>query len=316
MKLRLGTRGSQLALRQSESVAERLRANGHEIKIEQISTRGDRHRELAFANIGAPGVFVRELETALIDGRVDLVVHSYKDLPSDSPPELTIAAIPERQDAADRLLARPEALDESIQSILPLAAGTRVGTASARRGALVLDLRPDLDVVHLRGNVPTRIQKLRDGGYDAILLAAAGLDRLGATLDLTDLSDLRLDPSIFVPAPSQGALAAQVRVAATDRDREIHRAVAVLDETAIRRIIRAERRLQARLEGGCQIAFGAWCRAEADGRLRMDAVYRAEGELRRATGTGTDPVDLADRLLPSLRPETTLSPRREPDDET
>lgn len=310
MKLRLGSRGSQLALSQSENVAERLRADGHEVEIEKISTRGDRHRELAFEQIGAPGVFVRELEAALLDGRVDLVVHSYKDLPTQSPPGLTVAAVPERLDAADRLLIRPEALDETAEGILPLAAGARVGTASARRRALVHDLRPDLDVVHLRGNVPTRVGKLRADGYDAILLAAAGLERLAAELDLTDLIDRRLDPAIFVPAPSQGALAVQVRAADSDRNREVRRAAGALDDEAARRMVSAERRLQALVEGGCQIAFGAWCRPEADGSLLMDAVYSAGDTLRRASGTGDDPSGLADRLLPALRPSKSRPARQ------
>ncbi len=311
MKLRLGTRGSQLALRQSAIVARRLRASGHEIEILKISTRGDRHRDLAFQQIGAPGVFVRELEGALLDGRVDLVVHSYKDLPVDSAPELTVAAVPGRMDAADRLLIRPEAHDPASQSILPLNAGAKIGTASARRSALVHDLRPDLDVTHLRGNVPTRVEKLRAGNYEAILLAAAGLDRLGTDLDLSDLVDLRLDPAIFVPAPSQGALAVQVRNATNDRDHKIHRIVTALDDANARRIISAERRLQARLEGGCQIAFGAWCRSEGD-LLCMDAVYSAGGELLRAAGTGSDPLDLAEDLLVALK----QPPTREPNDDT
>ncbi len=304
MKLRLGTRASQLALRQAEAVATRLRTAGHQVEIETISTRGDRHRDQAFAHIGAPGVFVRDLEAALSGGRVDLAVHSYKDLPAVSPAELTVAAVPERLDAADRLLARPGAVDPGSSSVLPLAAGATVGTASARRRALVLDLRPDLAVAHLRGNVPTRVAKLRAGDHDAIVLAAAGLGRLGDKIDLAGLVDLRLDPSIFVPAPSQGALAVQVRAGDGGRDREIHRAVAALDDAAARRVVGAERRLQARLEGGCQIALGAWCRPEGDG-LRMDAAYGVGETLLRASGTGTDPIDLADRLLPALRPRET-----------
>ena len=306
MKLRLGTRGSRLALCQSGSIADLLRAAGHEVELVEISTRGDRQRELAFEQIGAPGVFVRELERQLVDGAVDLVVHSYKDLPTDSPPELTVAAIPGREDAADRLLVRPGMIDRDSRDVLPLPAGARIGSASARRRALVLDLRPDLEVVHLRGNVPTRIDKLRSGGYDAILLAAAGLDRLSAELDLDGLVDLRLDPAVFVPAPSQGALAVQVRRAETpdpknDRDRDIHRAVAALDDLDVRRVVGAERHLQARLEGGCSIAFGAWCRTDQDGRLHMEAAFAVDGPLLRASGTGHDPAELADRLVPTLR---------------
>ncbi len=302
MKLRLGTRGSALALRQSETVAERIRSQGHEVRLERISTRGDQQQNLAFEQIGAPGVFVRELERALLDDRVDLVVHSYKDLPTESPRELSVAAVPERLDAADRLLVGAPALDPEASGILPIIPGARVGTASARRRALLLDLRPDLEVVHLRGNVPTRLDKLRAGGYDAILLAAAGVRRLGEDLDLEGLTDLRLDPSVFVPAPSQGALAIQVRDGSDDRDRGIRHAVTALDDPEARRMVSAERRLQAGVEGGCQVAFGAWCRPGTDGLLHMDAVFSDGGDLRRASGAGSDPLELADRLLPSLRP--------------
>lgn len=302
MKLRLGSRRSELALRQSRWVARRLEAHGCAVEIQEISTRGDEKRDLAFNQIGAPGVFVRELERALEGGDVDLVVHSYKDLPSASPGGLTVAAVPGRHDAADCLLALPPAIEQrrsEAGETLPLAAGMRIGTASARRRALVRDLRPDLEVAHLRGNVPTRIDKLRAGDFDAILLAAAGLERLGETAQ--GLRVLRLDPAVFIPAPSQGALAVQVRTPDEDRDQEIHRRVAALDESAARRVVAAERRLQALIEGGCQTAFGAWCRLGPDGKLAMDAALDGPSGLRRASGTGVDPTELADSLLPALR---------------
>ncbi|MEO1370371.1 MAG: hydroxymethylbilane synthase [Acidobacteriota bacterium] len=299
LSLKLGTRGSKLALAQSGMVADRLRAHGADVELVRISTRGDRQRELAFQQIGAPGVFVRELEAALGRGDVDLVVHSFKDLPSASPDGLTVAAIPGRRDAADRLLIHEDSLVEGADGPLPVGPGATVGTASARRAALLRDLRPDLEVAHLRGNVPTRLDKLRGGDYDAILLAAAGLDRLGATLDdfsTADLVDRRLDPAIFIPAPSQGALAVQVREPRTDADRRIVDHVERIDDADVRRVIRAERRLQALIEGGCQTAFGAWCRADPAGRLTMDAALGVDGGLRRASGSGDDPDALAEQL--------------------
>lgn len=310
MKLRLGTRGSRLARAQSAWVAERLGEHGHEVETVIVETRGDVDGERAFAEIGAPGVFVRELERALQDGRVDLVVHSYKDLPSQSPAGLEIAAVPERLDPADRLLVRADAVDPERRDsdegrsalVLPLAEGAVVGTASARRQALVHDLRADLEVRLLRGNVPTRLDKLRAGDYDAILLAAAGLERLerAGGLDRAGLVEIRLDPAVFVAAPSQGALALQVR----DADDAVRQSIAALDDAAARRAVRAERHLLARVEGGCHVPFGAYCHALDGDRLRLDAVYGVEIdgviEMRRASGEGDDPIALAESLVPTL----------------
>lgn len=304
MKLKLGTRGSKLAVAQSGMVADRLRALGADVELVQISTRGDQQRELAFQQIGAPGVFVRELEAALQRGDVDLVVHSYKDLPSASPEGLVVAAIPGRRDAADRLLIRQAVVDDEAPGLLPLGRGAIVGTASARRAALLRDLRPDLEVAHLRGNVPTRLAKLRAGDYDAILLAAAGLDRLDASTQ--DLEDRRLDPAIFVPAPSQGALAVQVREPSNAADRRVFDRIAALDDAPARRVVGAERHLQALVESGCQTAFGAWCRLGEDGQLHMEAALDAPEGLRRASGAGDDPLVLAASLLADLRPDGDL----------
>ncbi len=177
MNLRLGTRGSALALVQAGRVARRLQELGHATVTTVISTAGDRAADRAFADVGAFGVFVRDLEGALLDGRIDLAVHSYKDLPSISPAALMVAAVPERADAADVLLVRREALAEWGDG-LPLRAGARVGTSAARRHALLRAIRPDLKIGLLRGNVPTRVAALTSGQFDAIVLAAAGLDRL------------------------------------------------------------------------------------------------------------------------------------------
>ncbi|MEM9556068.1 MAG: hydroxymethylbilane synthase [Acidobacteriota bacterium] len=302
MKLRLGSRTSRLAVRQSQQVAQRLEDAGSTVEIVEISTRGDEKRDLAFAQIGAPGVFVRELERALEAGVVDLVVHSYKDLPSISPDGLEVAAVPPRVDAADCLLVLPEAIDpqRGADELLPLRVGAVVGTASARRRALLHDLRADLQIAHLRGNVPTRIEKLRRRDYHAVVLAAAGLERLGESAE--GLLVRRLDPAVFVPAPSQGALAVQVRAPSNDRDRSIRQRVAALEDAATRRVIEAERHLQALVEGGCQTAFGAWCRIRSDHSLILHAAFEGPEGLRRTTGSGDRPHDLAASLLPKLRP--------------
>src|SRR5512135_1713129 len=177
MRLRIGTRESALARAQAGDVARRLQAAGHETETIVIATTGDRVVDRAFGQVGSFGVFVREIESALREGRVDLAVHSYKDLPSRSPEGLVIAAVPERLDPADVLLARPEVAEFGAAGI-PLRQGTTVGTAAARRQALLAEARPDLAVGLLRGNVPTRVRALVDGRFGAIVLAAAGLARL------------------------------------------------------------------------------------------------------------------------------------------
>jgi hydroxymethylbilane synthase len=311
--LALGTRGSDLAQAQARAVARALEARGHAVELHVVRTSGDADAERPFAQVGAAGIFVRELERALLERRVDLAVHSYKDLPSQSPPELAIAAVPAREDARDRLLARPAALDESAP-YLPLASGARVGTAAARRAALLRHLRPDLAVVHVRGNVPRRVAKLRAGECDALLLAAAGLDRLDAAaargecaaLERGDVSELPLDPERFVPAPAQGAVAVQVRA----DDGELRAALAPLDDAAAHRCVRAERALLELVHAGCEVPFGAWCQpiegaveAAASGELELLALLEVGTELRHARRTGADPTALARAVYAELWPE-------------
>lgn len=203
MKLRIGTRGSRLALWQAEHVAAALRAEA-EVEIVVLETRGDRIQGVPLSRVEGQAFFTAEIERALLEERVDLAVHSHKDLATESPPGLVIAAIPRRGPTAERLLILPEAGDPDAL-FLPLKRGARVGTSAPRRRAQLLALRPDLEVVDLRGNVPTRVDKLRARAFDATVLAAAGLERLG--LDLSGLVDVPLSPTLFVPAPAQGALA-------------------------------------------------------------------------------------------------------------
>ncbi len=277
MTLRLGTRGSDLARTQSEWIADQLRAAGHAVELVIIRTAGDRSQAPSFGSIGAQGVFVREIEQALLAREIDFAVHSFKDLPTESPAGLTIAAVPAREDAADVLVAKPDAYDDSGGEGIRLAAGSRVGTSSMRRGVWIKQLRPDLIVQPLRGNVPTRIGKLRAGDYDAIVLAAAGLARLSTAAGVLDgaLADLRvarLDPRRFVPAPAQGALAVQCRA----DDAAIIDALAGLDDAATRAAVGIEREALRRAEGGCNTAFGAYCAVE-NGVFHVAAmVERAE----------------------------------------
>ena len=295
MRIRIGTRGSALALAQSEYVAGRLRARGHECELLIVSTTGDRVNDRAFTDVGSFGVFVRELETALLDGTVDVAVHSYKDVPSRMPAGLAIVAVPERVDAADVLLVRREKIAAPLGGF-PLAHGASVGTSATRRRALLLDARPDLVPALLRGNVPTRVQALIDGKYDAIVLAAAGLERLArsnsdARLTLgREVVTVRLDPAVFVPAPSQGAIAVQV----AEKNTAIRDAVARIDDRSCRRAVDAERAALFLADGGCTLPFGAWCDVAVNERLSLHlALGRPDGTVLRALVTGTDPEILA-----------------------
>ena len=308
MKLRIGTRGSQLARIQARSVATRLASLGHESEVVTIATAGDRSNEPTFAAIGPQGVFVREIEQALLDGEIDVAVHSHKDLPTDSPDGLVVAAVPARLDPADALIVR-RGWSEAARSgdLLPLKENALVGTASVRRQVWLAHFRPDLRAESLRGNVLTRIRRLREGDYDAILLARAGLDRLmhgpgGAgepsALELGDLAVVRLDPEVFVPAPAQGALALQCRRS----DARVHEVLARLDDATTRAAVAAERALLARFEGGCELAFGAWCENPGAGHeAAMVAMVQQGGAVRRETARGgRRPADLADSIWRAL----------------
>ena len=305
MKLRLGTRGSHLARTQTAGIAGELARLGHETSIAIITTAGDRSTATSFSAIGPQGVFVREIEQALIDAHVDIAVHSYKDLPTGSPPELTIAAVPARIDPADVLVTNNAAAAEPSHG-LPIVDGARVGTASARRQAWIRHLRPDIAVVPIRGNVPTRINRLR-GDLDGVVLAAAGIERLrqspldGVADPVTDEFVLRrLSPENFVPAPSQGALAIQCRRS----DTRIRAALEALDDNATRQAVQAERALLARVEGGCDTAFGAWCTADRSsaGTYRLIAWLEHEGRVVEATARETDLDALVESAWVGLKP--------------
>ena len=279
--------------------ADALRARGHDVELAIIKTAGDRAVGVPFAAIGPQGVFVREIEQALVEGSIDLAVHSFKDLPTTSPRELTIAAVPPRHDPADLLLVRPAALARDADAWLPLAAGARVGTASARRRVWLTHFRADLVIEPLRGNVPTRIRKLTEGAYDAIVLAAAGVDRLQADARLTTLLQgvtiVRLDPSGSCrprhKAPSPCNAAATTASCATR--------CAALDDSASNSAVAAERAALAYAEGGCDIAFGAYCRSGSDGH-ELIAMHEHRGRVRSARVRGSDPVALAADLWPDF----------------
>jgi hydroxymethylbilane synthase len=293
-KLRLGTRGSDLARTQSGTVAASLAKAGYDVELVIIKTAGDQNQTALFGSIGAQGVFVREIEQALVEKRIEMAVHSFKDLPTQSPEELVVAAVPARVDPADLLLVRRKALAGSKKEFIPLAKNAKVGTASARRRVWLKHFRPDLNIEPLRGNVPTRVRKLIEGAYDAIVLAAAGVERLkteqhllGDLGALGEIEFLRLDPEKFVPAPAQGALALQCR----RDDRRVLAALATIDHAPSHAAVQAERDALARAEGGCDVAFGAYC-FKRDGAHELLAMHDRNGVVRSARVRGRDPKKL------------------------
>jgi hydroxymethylbilane synthase len=278
--LRIGTRPSALAVAQSGTVAARLRAAGHPAELVTVSTSGDRS-SAPVAELGV-GVFVSALRDALVAGEVDVAVHSYKDLPTAPDPRLALAAVPGREDPRDALVAR----DGLVLGELP--PGSRVGTGSPRRAAQLTALGQGIEVVPIRGNVDTRIGKVRSGELDAVVVAAAGLRRLGRVGDATEL----LDPLQMLPAPAQGALAIECRA----EDLDLVRALAgTLDDEFARAAVSAERAVLATLEAGCSAPIGALADIVSDldddgravDRISLRAVVGTpDGGLLRATVTG------------------------------
>ena len=283
-KLRIGSRGSQLALWQANHVAMLLRHKGHVVEIEVIKTTGDKITEVALSMVGTKGMFTKEIEEALADGRVDLAVHSLKDVPTELAPEFELAAIMEREDPRDAFVS----MDYAGLSSLP--SGARVGTSSLRRQAQLKAMLPDLDVQSLRGNVDTRLRKLENGEYSAIILAHSGLRRLQRTQQVREV----LDPTVMCPAAGQGALAIETR----KTDVATREALAFLDHAPTRAGVICERAALNALGGGCQVPIGAY--AQVDGRvLRIQAVVAApdgskvirlslEGDAAQPTSVGEE----------------------------
>jgi hydroxymethylbilane synthase len=270
--IRVGTRASLLARTQTEQVVAALRRHGHDAEIETISTQGDVRADTPIAAFGGDGVFVRELERALLEGRIDAAVHSLKDLPTESTPGLVVACVPARALPFDVLVAREPCTLESLRP------GAIIGTSSIRRVAQVRSLRGDLDIRPLRGNVDTRLRRLDAGDYDCLILAGAGLERLGLSHRITRV----LEPDAFWPAVSQGALGIQVRA----DDARVRRALEPLDDAATHEAVRAERSCLAALAGGCLAPIGAWGQRH-DGMLEVGGcvLEAAGGGVRRVAAT-------------------------------
>jgi hydroxymethylbilane synthase len=284
--IRIGTRGSMLAKWQAEFIRKKIfQATGVDAEIVIIKTTGDKLTQAPFSQIGGKGVFIKELEEALLDEQIDLAVHSVKDIPTDVPTRLCFPVIHRREDTRDCLIS---AKGETLAN---LRQGARVGTSSLRRQAQLRHARPDLDIRELRGNVDTRLRKVESGEYDAILLAKAGLDRLGWSNRISEV----LSPEVCMPAVGQGALGVQARL----KDTEIGDALAPLDDFETRQSIVAERSLLAALEGGCQVPLGAWARFER-GELALDAVVCSPDGQRHVRQRATAPPDQARELGQSV----------------
>ena len=262
LAVRVGTRGSALARTQTAWVVGHMERLGLTVTTETISTRGDVSTSVPISGIGGDGVFVRELERALLEGRIDAAVHSLKDLPTAPTPGLTLACVPLRATPFDVLVGR----DHPTLNEMP--PGAIIGTASIRRVVQVRSLRPDLVVRPIRGNVDTRLRLLDEGAYDGLVLAGAGLQRLGLSGRITQT----LQPDAFWPAVAQGALVIQVR----EDDLPVRRAIMPLDDAASHRAVLAERSCLAALAGGCLAPIGAWARETADGRLALGACVLEE----------------------------------------
>ncbi len=265
----IGTRGSDLALWQANFIKDSLAAANITAELKIIKTQGDRILNLSFDKLEGKGFFTKELEEELLAGTIDLAVHSHKDLPTENPPGLIIAAVSEREDPAELLLILKDCVD--VKQKLSVKYGAIVGTSSNRRKAQLLAYRPDLEIEELRGNVPTRIGKLRDEAYDAIMLAKAGVTRLG--IDLSEFHVEELTPTELVPAPAQGALAIQIR----ESDTELYQALQVLHHPNVAEELAVERKVLSLFGGGCHLPLGCYCRKE-DGQYQVFTSKADTGE--------------------------------------
>lgn len=294
----VGTRQSALALTQTNQTIERLRALAEaagmpcRFEVKKIVTRGDRILDVTLSKVGGKGLFVKEIEQALLDGEIDLAVHSLKDMPFELPAGLVFGAIPEREDPRDCLIGR------TARSLEELPRGARVGTSSLRRSAQLQAARPDLVIESIRGNIDTRLRKLEEESFDAILLAAAGLHRMGWKERITAY----LPSDLCVPAVGQGALAVECR----EEDAEVRSLLALLNDPLTARCVAAERKLLGLLNGGCQVPIGAYAQvpegAGPEAELTLTGMVAAADGTRvlKETATGADPDRVGTQVAQAL----------------
>lgn len=291
--LKIGTRGSKLALWQAEFTRSELARIGVESELVIIKTQGDLVPHLGFDKLEGKGFFTKEIEDALLRGDIDLAVHSMKDLPTSPQDGLVITAVSYRDNPADWLIVRREAADP--HQIFKIKQGAVVGTSASRRKAQLLDYRPDVQLKDIRGNVPTRLEKLRSGDFDAIFLAAAGVSRLA--LDISDLLLVELNPREFVPAPAQGVLAWQ-----TNRDDTATRLIMKqLHHPDISACTNVERRVLQLMSGGCQLPLGVHCERDASGNYHAFAACEVDGAMQRVRVSSSTSVGVAEQVIAMLK---------------
>lgn len=293
--IRIGTRGSELALWQANFLQERLAGIGHSSELVIIKTQGDKIQHLAFDKIEGKGFFTKEIEDALLESTVDIAVHSMKDMPTSGTEGLALTAVSARENPADWLLVRPDRV--AADTLFQLPPGAVVGTSSSRRKAQLLSFRSDLALADLRGNVPTRVNKLREGHYDAIVLAAAGLQRL--QLDLSDLVLVKFSPKEFVPAPAQGVMAYQAR----KNDIPVRKILQEIHRPDVAACTNVERKVLQLLGGGCHMPLGVYCERDPEGNFHVWAAMAEtwDAPLKRVQRSSSTQFELAEEIVKALR---------------
>ncbi|KGA98092.1 porphobilinogen deaminase [Alkalihalobacillus alcalophilus ATCC 27647 = CGMCC 1.3604] len=290
-KIVIGSRKSNLALTQTNWVIDQLKKVGapFEFEVKKIVTKGDRILDVTLSKVGGKGLFVKEIERALADGEIDMAVHSMKDVPSELQPGFTIGAVPEREDPRDALISNNHV------KLADLPSGSIVGTSSLRRSAQLLAERPDLEIQWIRGNVETRLSKLEDENFDAIILAAAGLKRLGYSEELVTEY---LDTETCIPAVGQGALGIECR----SDDEEVKQLLAEINDTITERIVTAERAFLHKIEGGCQVPIAAYGTLQENGDISLTALVGSpDGKtILKETRVGNEPVELGVSIANTL----------------
>ncbi|MEO1263054.1 MAG: hydroxymethylbilane synthase [Bacteroidota bacterium] len=294
-KIKIGTRGSKLALWQAHHTKDQLAELGVDAELIIIKTKGDKIQHLGFDKIEGKGFFTKEIEDALLRGEVDMAVHSMKDMPTTQPEGLVLAGVSYRENPADWLLIRPEAQTDG--PLFSLKKEAIVGTSSARRKAQMLDFRPDVQLQDIRGNVPTRIEKLRRGDFDAILLAGAGIQRL--ELDLSDLRVIKFNPREFTPAPAQGVLTYQC----CEADLETRRLIRQLHHPEVSAATNVERKILKLIEGGCHVPLGAYCEQDANQHYHVWAAYAKswDAPVIRVRLSSSTSFNLSERVFAKLQ---------------
>ncbi|MEM1325732.1 MAG: hydroxymethylbilane synthase [Bacteroidota bacterium] len=289
--VRIGTRGSKLALWQAYFVQHQLQQIGVQSELEIIKTKGDKIQHLSFDKIEGKGFFTKEIEDQLLQGNIDLAVHSMKDLPTTMPEGLVISAVSYRENPADWLIIRKETVADD--QLLKLKPNAIVGTSSARRKAQLLDFRADIELKDIRGNVPTRLRKLDEGQFDAIMLAAAGITRLEIDVDAYHI--IKFDPREFVPAPAQGVLAYQVN----ESDVDIRRMLMKLHDRDVAQAVKIERKVLQLFDGGCHMPLGVYCRVDQMGNYHVWAAKADEwnAPLQHVQLSMSTSADLPEKVL-------------------